>query len=351
MEFTKEKSNLLKILNFIMTCFMIAYHTGGINSSLAISSNDVILNNFVTRLFDSMGIIVMSYFFTVTGFLLFNNLNFKNYKNKIHKRIFSLLIPYILWQVIIAIKLVFQQKYNFSLLSFLKLTFCFKRWPLDGALWYIYAIFILAVLSPILLLLFKNKKSGIISLIIIFFLLCGRTNIFTAPIIQKIMNWGYISNLLFYLPAFLMGSFYGKFHNDIKKERSLYILIILFEALCLEGVWGSILSTTLILMLPLLFLIELPTIPRLVNLNIYKLTFLMYAIHQPLISDIKPFIEKIYINLGIPIFLDNILIRLTLILIVIGVAFIIYFILKKICPSLLKVLCGGRVENKIKTTA
>ncbi len=331
-----------------MTCFMVFYHTGGPEGSLAINTFDANLNGFLSRFFDAMGTIVMSYFFAVTGFLLFNNLTFSSYKRKIHKRIFSLLVPYILWQIIIVIKLIIQGNYNFSLVPFLKQTFLFMAWPIDGALWYVYAVFIIAVLSPILLLFFKNKRIGFGALVIIFILLNARGT-FTNPYIVKIITWGYIGNVLFYLPAFLTGAFYGKFHDEIKEEHSLiYIILILFAAFCIEGTWGQVMSSTLMLMLPILLLFQLPIVPKLINLNVYKLTFLIYAIHQPLIGDIKDPIYRFYTHFRIPVSLDNILIRLTILFTDIAIVALIRVILCKICPKLLKLLCGGRVDNKLR---
>lgn len=174
MNFFKEKSSTIVTMNFIMTCFMIFYHSGNCENIVSVNFLDESLNAFLVHFFDSMGIIVMSYFFSVTGFLLFNNLNFKSYKRKIKSRIFSLLIPYVLWQLIIAFKLVVQGKQDFSLWGFISENFLFRMWPADGALWYVYAIFIMALLSPVLLVLYRNKKTALCSIIIFFLILNAR---------------------------------------------------------------------------------------------------------------------------------------------------------------------------------
>lgn len=345
MNLSKEKSNNIVIMNFIMTCFMVFYHSGNCIQITSVNSIDEIVNAFFAHFFDSMGIIVMSYFFSVTGFLLFNNLTFKSYKRKIRSRFFSLFIPYILWQIIITVKLIFQGKYIFSVWGFISNNFLFLMWPSDGALWYVYAIFIMAILSPILLILFKNKKTAFCSVIIIFLILNARWMIKNQFLIN-IMEWGYIENILSYLPAFLMGAFYGKFHDEIKTENSLiYIVLLLFVSFCIEGILGQVMSSSLMLMLPLMMLFEMPAVPFLTDLKIYKLTFIMYAVHQSVISDVKKILSDIIYYLNIPAFLGNILIRLEILLLVIVLSALIYLVLNRIAPSFLKLLCGGRVGS------
>lgn len=287
----------------------------------------------------------MSYFFALTGFLLFDKLTFRTYGKKMYKRVFSLLIPYILWQILTAIKVTIQGTYVFSLPVFIKDIFFFKMWPINGALWYVYVIFIMAALSPILLLIFRNKKMGFSLLVVIFILINARGS-FTNPYLVNVMTWGYIGNILIYFPAFLMGAFYGKFHDEINEDHSLiYIILLLFVAFCIEGTWGQVMTSTLILMLPILFLFQLPTIPLSVDLRLYKLTFLIYAIHQPLITDIRPYVYNFYIKFRIPVSLSNLLIRFTILLASILIAAFIHVALSKICPKLLSLLCGGRGDN------
>lgn len=336
-----------------MTCFMVAYHTRGVDSSIAVSPFDAGLNDYLSGFFNAMGGIVMSYFFTVTGFLLFNHLTFETYGRKIRKRVSSLLMPYVLWQMIVTVKSVVQGRYDLSLVTFLKLTFGFVAWPADGAMWYVYAVFIMALLSPLLLILFRNKRKAFVSVIVIFVLLHARWIIFTNPYFVAIMSWGYIDNVLYYLPAFLIGAFYGKFHDEISPEYStIYVTLLLFVSFCTEGAWGPLMNSTLILMFPILLLIGLPTAPSLVDRKIYKLTFLMYAVHQPLLDDhVKEYAYNFLTFLHMPASLDNILIRLMVIAIDIFISLLIYSVLSKICPQLLKLLCGGRTDNKVKTSA
>lgn len=103
----EQVSKKIKVLGFLMTCFMVFYHCGKFDDSLAINSVDLFFNAILNRLFSGMGTVVMAWFFTISGFLLLKDLSYQNYLYKIKRRVFSLLIPYIVWQIIIAIKKTF----------------------------------------------------------------------------------------------------------------------------------------------------------------------------------------------------------------------------------------------------
>ena len=125
-----EMSSRIRIVGFFMTCAMVFYHCPVLDASYSIGVIDTKVNEFISYMFTTMGGLVMSYFFAVTGFLLFHGLSFQNYFMKMKRRIFSLLIPYILWQCIITILNVCQQQYVFSLNDFLSRTFGFLMWPI-----------------------------------------------------------------------------------------------------------------------------------------------------------------------------------------------------------------------------
>lgn len=100
----KEISDRIKIIGFLMTCVIAAYHCG--TPKDPINAFDMKWNTFIGYTFESVAALAMSYFFMVTGFLLFYDLSFKNYFEKIRKRLYSLLLPYLLWQIIIMLKIV-----------------------------------------------------------------------------------------------------------------------------------------------------------------------------------------------------------------------------------------------------
>lgn len=103
---TEEISKRIKVIGFLMTCVIVMYHTG--KPDFFVNEYDLKLNMMIAQVNDVLAGLAMSWFFTVSGFLLFRNLNKITYKFKVVRRINSLLIPYILWQMITVVKQLIQ---------------------------------------------------------------------------------------------------------------------------------------------------------------------------------------------------------------------------------------------------
>ncbi len=324
-----------------MTCFMVIYHSNGvIPSPETFGRLDENLSSLLIYAFSAIGKLVMSWFFTVTGFLLFRDLTFENYFKKIKRRVSSLLIPYVVWQCITAAVLAFVGNKP-SLTDFLKSTFALSHFPPDGALWYLYAVFLMALLSPILLLVFKNKKVGwflIVFLLLIKEYLTVRNNYFA-----DIFSYGLIPNILYYLPSYLIGSFYGKFSADATDHSTLsYSVLLLLISFLLNGIFPGYFEVIAIQLIPILILFFSSDIPLLHDRKVYNFSFLIYALHQPVLSFISRILQKTDLSVPLPATLYLICSRSAVLLCIIGIAAIIYCIFHRKGRFVLKVLTGGR---------
>lgn len=337
----------IKTLGFFMTCAMVCYHCPGFDNVYAIGKLDANINSLIAYFFQQMGFVVMSHFFAVTGYLLFKDFKMKDYPAKIKRRLFSLLIPYILWQCIIAVIDTIQKQYVFSLTDFLRRTFCLEMWPLDGALWYVYAIFLLALISPILLLLFRNKHVGWLATLMLIIAIQCKSKI-TNPYVVAILSHGYIGNILFYLPCYLVGSYCGRFSEENTKNESLTcILTVVFTSFVLNEVFPGFFNQMTIGLMPLMGLYVLPVVPAFQNKRIYDLSFLIYAIHQPLITDTwRIFRSGFFMEIPMPVSVRSILVRVNVLVLDIVIAFLIHVVLKRFSPKLLGAITGGRFSRR-----
>lgn len=84
----REISEKIKILSFFMTCVIVFYHCPKPDGTFALGPFDDYINNQISYMVSVMGTLAMSYFFTVTGFLMFHNLSWNNYLKKIKKNFF-----------------------------------------------------------------------------------------------------------------------------------------------------------------------------------------------------------------------------------------------------------------------
>lgn len=87
-------SRRISYFNIFFTICIVCYHCG--SPAIGPSRLNLLLND----IFDGFCAVAMSYFFTVTGFLLFNNLSSRTYARKIKSRIRTLLMPYLCWEIL-----------------------------------------------------------------------------------------------------------------------------------------------------------------------------------------------------------------------------------------------------------
>lgn len=346
----KRISSNIKMLSFVVSCFMVFFHAGMYENTNAVSGFDSKLNDLINYDYKLLAFFGLSFFFSVTGFLLFYGLSYGNFLKKIERRVHSLLIPYLIWQAIVLIKdLIIGRRYE--LLDVLLRTFGLELWPLNGPLWYVYVVFLLALIfSPILLLMFTNKKSAWISTIVLVFLI---QMVKRAPVnsIQMVLSYGLFSRILTYLPAYMIGAYYGRFYEKNKMPQSLiYSVAIVFFAYLLDFKMSGFFSDMVVMTMPMALILMLPSFPKLENRKIYGYTFMIYALHHPLIVDFKGFLDEGLALIHLPVTVLNIFEHLIVLAVSILLAIGLSKILGKIWPKGLGSITGGRTAEGGKKT-
>lgn len=338
----RQISEKIKFLGFLLTCFIVVYHCPFMEEGFMQGAVDAAVCKLTEQVVLSMGIFAMCHFFAVTGFLLFQNFSLHTYPKKIKRRVSSLLIPYVIWQVLTAVLMVVFRVESISIHDFIRRTFLFIPYPYDGALWYVYAVFFLAILSPLLLPLLRNPKVGW-GCMIVFFLLLELRDSLTAPAIVAFIRYGYVHHILYYLASYLAGCFFGKFGSTLGRNRSLkYLLSALVVALLFTGLLPGFFFNLTVRLLPLAVLYLLPPVPRLAKLPVLKLSFLIYALHQPVIGVAEPVLRRIYSMASFPACVCNLITMSVILAACLCLAAAAHSFLKRFAPFLLRLLTGGR---------
>ncbi len=311
------------MLGVVMTAAIVMYHCGATASSnMEGGVVDLWLNDHVSIAFNQIGILAMSYFFTVTGFLLFSGLSYGKIPSKIKKRVKTLLIPYIVWELIATCYYVALGRV-FSFGTWVSTVFLFNTWPPDGALWYVYTIFI----SFFACYFFCNTSNAVIS---------------------SIVSYGYLGNVLVYLPAYILGAYIG-LHFDNKTSMVALCVSLLLVGFIFSAYMGDSIEFVLAKCLPslVILLFSLPVIKG--ESTVYKVTFLVYALHQPLLGTLGSAIRNCVSYIP-SMAVANISFRVLYCLVVFGLAIALYYFLKKMnAPFVTSLLTGGRAERKIET--
>lgn len=338
----KGISDKIKVFGFLMTCIIVCYHCPSVDPSFVRGGADTALTVFLNAAMEVLGILAMSHFFAVTGYLLFQKYTLNSYPQKIKRRITTLLVPYVLWQCItVGLKLAVNRE-TVPFWDFVQKTFFFVRYPYNGALWYVYAIFFLALLSPLLLPLFRSKAAAWCGVLVLITVAEARARI-AWPAFRAIADYGYMENILRYLPAYLMGCLCGKFGKGENLWKQLrYPLSAMVLALALECIISGAFYQIAVKMLPLMGLFVLPAVSRLSGKKVLDLAFLIYALHQPLIGVLWSVLGRIYAVVSLPATVCNLTTRAVCLGAAIFSAWVIHTVLKRVSPKLLICLTGGR---------
>ena len=338
----KRISSNIKIFSFVVSCFMVLFHAGMYDNSNAINQFDRELSELINYDYKLLAFFGLSFFFSVTGFLLFYGLNYRNYLKKIERRVHSLLIPYLIWQALVLIKdLCIGRRYE--ILDVLLRTFGLELWPLNGPLWYVYVVFLLALLlSPVLLLMFSSKRSAWISTFAMLILIRFLKQTSIEPV-RIVVSYGLFSRILTYLPAYMIGAYYGRFYEKNRMPESMvYSLAVVLFAYLLDFKISGFFTDMVVMTLPMVLIFIFPSIPKLENRKIYDYTFLIYALHHPFIVDLKGFIDEGLAWIPIPVTRLNIFEHMLILAASVLLAAGLSKLLEKLSPKILAVLTGGR---------
>ena len=89
-------SKRISLLSFVMTLAIVVFHCQCQGDPTNFGKADAFLFHTLSNNINTFGMVAMSYFFAITGFLLFYNLDFQTYQAKIKKRLYSLLVPFLI---------------------------------------------------------------------------------------------------------------------------------------------------------------------------------------------------------------------------------------------------------------
>ena len=328
-----------------MTAVIVAYHSWP-TTPPGLGPVDLRLNELIASSINQLAVLAMSYFFTVSGFLLFSGLTPKKIPLKIKKRVRTLLIPYLIWQLLSTAYLVAVGA-PYSIEKWIGTVFLFQTWPPNGALWYVYAIFLLACCSYPILRLLENPKIGAIVVVACFFT-CFKLGNSANPAIQRFFTYGYNGHTVGYLPAYILGAYAG-LHSDNNNRTITLCILQLFLGFIFISNNGDSFAYITVRCIPtlMLLLLNLPVIYE--SSTVYKTTFLVYALqHQPYLYWLDEFLRGITVCLP-SIALANISFKLLYCVILFALAAALYHALKYVNATLvLSLLTGGRAERSLK---
>ncbi|WP_324172651.1 acyltransferase [Sulfurimonas sp.] len=357
MNIKREISDKLKIVSLISIILVIYIHSYNLKSSdgsilFSLDTSFSYLNSFIQNII-SQGFsrISVPIFFMISGYLFFTNFNILSYKSKVLKRVYTLLIPYLSWSMIVVLIFFILQAipfassfFNSMLIKDLSLNELFyKTWidPINYPLWFLRDLIVLVVLSPIIFYFIKNFKS-LFFLIIGFIWLFGiEIPLYKSESVLFFAIGGYLSivnekllliklsNKIFLLLiiAYVLLLSYSAIINILKIDINLSMSDIIHKISILIGV------------ITLWYLLDRINIKTQIILYISDFTFLFYVFHEPLLTIIK---KSMFFLFGFSSVISLVTYLLTPIIVVFCL-FIFGKVIKKNLPKTTAVITGNRI--------
>lgn len=225
----KEDSHRLTYIYFIMSVMIVALHVVDAQfyqpnriASIVYSFSRVVCNMAVPA------------FFFLSAFLLFRTITTKTYLTLLKRKVKTLVVPYLLWNIILML----AQNVKFILRGghiqedFFAVCRKIVMSDYNSVLWFVRVVVVFVLLSKIIEQLLKNKR--------LFWIVTGASFVINITLTYNI---GY-SHFYYWLPVYLLGAYLGYYHENeffsLPRKDKNYLLVMLmagmlFLLLCMIG--------------------------------------------------------------------------------------------------------------------
>lgn len=278
--------------SFMMSVFVLYIHANNLNN-INLSSKENLLDNVFTNILGKgLGSIAVPFFFMLAGYRFFsfsiiapNRLYI--IKQKLIRRISSLVMPYLIWNCfglifyIIVTRIDFismnmnnPQVVELSFYNILKGVFLYNNYY---TLWFLHDLIMLMCLTPILMKALQNKFAatvlGILILIVYISAQEGSVQLFEYYFFK-------IQSLLFFFKGSFLRVFCKKlFERENTIQASIVALILLTVSVSIRLVEIPVLSKLALFIEPILFWVAVDILPQPKLSWFYKQSFFIYVAH------------------------------------------------------------------------
>lgn len=297
-------SKKISIYNFVFTMGIVIYHCKNFN--LLYSNKQTAFLDIMYNLYDLIGSISMCFFFMLSAYLFYVGLNsWVDLCKKMKKRVITLGVPFLVWNVIFLSYNIFYGVIKGSLnLNASDLIFGFSFVPFDGPLWYVFALLLLMIVSPLVYAL-KKYPGILLTVVIIAFAGCNAWKMLVVSD-NTIIQW--FSRLFTYVPIYLFGAYLGLCKSEaVSKEKYRYKLFAVLSAIvslliiacfifCKQKHY--LLNSALMFVLPIaVWMSTYISMYEKIKIRYpLKITFFVYCMHSLLIGIFNTILTKIVGN-------------------------------------------------------
>lgn len=336
----KFLSSKFKILSFYFTVAFVLYHAQ-YHPLLVNDGFDSFIYYRTLNLIILFSDVAMAYFFQTSAYLLYVNLTEENFGEKMKRRVKSLLIPFVIWNVLGLLKVCVTDGIPRSKMTYIT---HFSIDPFDGPMWYVLVVFLLGFLAKGVYKLFvKNRR---LCLIVLAILAVGFVVISClSDMIDACGTYGwYLTRLFRFIPCYLVGIILALYKSHwltdecsvrVREMSCVIIGLVLVEYVC--GI-----STIEYIFMPTLFFLAISGSEALIQKskrNVFQISFLLYACHTLLLPSSQMVYQWFPELSGV----QSLCMRMICAAVIIVLVRVIHRVAKRYCPRIIGIISGGRV--------
>ncbi len=336
LEETNRKFVWTKRLNntkWILTLLIVLYH-------IPVPANSSGFQYTTLLYTKDLGDCVVTLFSLISGFLFFYNAhNFSDIYAKMKRRVWTLLVPYMMWNIINSLYLILRSNGISGFIKGIITTNWVKNiilWDSSPHLWYVFMLIFWTALAPLLFITYKDKRLlAVLLLSQVIYCVYKGSNILASRHTYILYTWGGLVGTIF-------PNLFNKWGVFDKKKRKITFYICLIIYIVIRLPYNNITNNGILVWCyaarSIFLLLALMNAPfEYVGIKTgYAFSFWTFAIHYYLDAIISDYIFK-----WVPIPIAQILSWV----IVFSLAIASGMILKYVSPKLFLILTGNRCNN------
>lgn len=340
--------------NAILAILVVLLHTD--NTALFASLSDGTLFSKIVLGFEwliskNIASFAVPSFFMISGILFYRDFTINKYPKKLKSRFFSLIIPYLLWNLFrflllyalgkagIIERYVGASRVLFTIQNFCEGLFFYKY---NLGFWFMYQLILFTVLAPVIRLLIKNKWAGLVVIVSMIFLYASDI---LGEFLIVTLNRRFIllDCLVYYMIGAYIGTHFFDFVNKSNKNTKILAVlgIILGQALNFAFMKTSILLFYILFLIlsaiSLWYLYDLFKIKPLPAV-LTSITFFIYAGHGTVLEFLQIAGGYLLPDSALVALLTYIAFPIVVLGVLVGVS----VLLRKFVPKFWSVICGAR---------
>lgn len=290
-------------------------------------------------------------FFMVSGILFYRDFKMTMYTKKMKNRFFSLVIPFLLWNILRFLLFFVLGKISFctDVLGINPIPFTLKNvfmatffYKYNLGYWFMYQLILYTIFSPVIYLALKKKPIAIISLLAV--LVLYSTDALGGILVNVFHNkFLQIDGLFYYMFGAFIGMHYFDFVNrESKNIRRFALFGVLLGQACFHifYVYGYLVFHILFCAISsvsfwyLLGAFKENPLP----LKITTITFFIYSAHGTVLELLEMLVRVVIPQTALFALIEYLILPLATIFILIGAS----LVLKRFTPFVWKMLNGSR---------